>query len=203
MPGVKSHVRDDASDTSRWQLAMAPPITQSKNGLEERGARPTTVAGRSISPSQPRPVVNQSVLTLEVMAGNQPPHTTTGAPPALAMIGRRDVISGYARTASNYASDSENPIAKQMNAVRNIMNARNAIIYTDANRAIDTCANRQMAEIARLPSRPRARPKLHTEKSASLRFPRFPAFSQESDSGESGGHFQTAQVQITAGERTT
>ena len=70
---------------------------------------------------------------------NHAPHTITGLPPAMEMLGSSDILSGFAQAAFNRNPDSTIPVVKQMNALRNITNARNAVIQADANYAIKTC----------------------------------------------------------------
>ena len=66
---------------------------------------------------------------MDTIARNHNPHTAAGIPPALAMTGRSDVMAGCASTIWNYDPESvEAVIAKRQNAMRNILNVRNAAI---------------------------------------------------------------------------
>ena len=138
-PGFKNHLWAESNHVFGWQLAQAPPKTQSQNGLAERAVRSLKVAAGNILSSESLPKIEQTVLTLAVIAKNHAPHTITGLPPAMEMLGRSDILSGFAQTAFNHNPDSTAPAVKQMNSVRNITNAQNAVIHADANRAIKTC----------------------------------------------------------------
>ena len=141
-PGFRSKIWTDASDIYGWQLITAPPSTQSQNGLAERAVRSLKVAVRNILSTESRPKIDQMILTQAVIAKNHAPHAITGIPPALAMLGRSDILSGHAQVAFNHDPETNSPMIKQMNSLRNIMNARNAVIHADANHAIRTCINR-------------------------------------------------------------
>ena len=148
-PGFRSGAWTQASDTFGWQLVAAPVRTQSQNGLAGRNARSIKTAVRNLLAAESYPKPEQRIVTLAVIAKNHAPHSLTGLPPALAMLGRCDLLAGIAQTAFNHNPDSSGPTMRQMNTLRNITNARNAIIHAEANRLIETCAGRPLTDRGR------------------------------------------------------
>ena len=149
-PGFKNQSWTEASHVFGWKLVQAPPNTQPQNGLAERAARSLKVEVRNILSTESRPLIEQRILTMAVIAKNRAPRAITGIPPPLAMVGRCDILSGFAQTAFNHNPDSTDPVVRQFNTVRNIMNARNAVIHADANHAIKTCINRPTKDRSRI-----------------------------------------------------
>ena len=145
-PGFRSGERTQASDTFGWQLVAAPVRTQSQNGLAERNVRSIKTAIRNLLAAESYPKPEQRIITMAAIAENHAPHSLTGLPPALAMLGRCDVLAGLAQTAFNHNPDSTDPTMRQMNTLRNIMNARNAIIHAEANRVVRICTSRPLAD---------------------------------------------------------
>ena len=92
----------------------------------------------------PRPP--HALLTRVDMARNHVPHTATGIPPPLSTAGRYDLLGGHADAAWNHDPGPLGPAVRQANSMRNILNARNAIIKADAKSAIVACANRNLCE---------------------------------------------------------
>ena len=71
---------------------------------------------------------SKTVLIQVATARNHVPHTVTGIPPASAMTGRPDLLSGNAAAAWSQDPHPIDPSVRLSNAIRNIPNARNAII---------------------------------------------------------------------------
>ena len=90
----------------------------------------------------------QALLTQVTMARNRVHHTVTGAPPSLEMTGRCDFLSGHA-DAWNHDPQSADPAARQLNSMRNILNARNAIVSDGEKRALAKCDNRNLPDRSR------------------------------------------------------
>ena len=92
---------------------------------------------------------SQALITQVAMARNHCPHTVTGIPPALAVAGRSDLLAGHASTDWGRDPESIDRAARQLNSMRHILNARNAIITDDEKRALATCANRNIPDRSR------------------------------------------------------
>ena len=127
------------------QLVHAPKAAPYQNGLAERVVRSLKEALKAIL-SDKDEVPSQKNLTQAVMARNHVPHTVTGIPPALAMTGRCDLLAGHAATAWSHNPDTLGPIIQQPNAMRNILNARTAVMVTDAQRTLNTCLQRNLPD---------------------------------------------------------
>ena len=142
-PGMTGAEWGDLSHIYCIQIAHAPKTAPQQNGLAERAVRSIKTATRQLM-SGPNMAPSQTILTQVTMARNHVPHTVTGIPPALAMTGRADLLAGHASTAWNHDPQSIDPAVRQTNAMRNIPNARSALIRADAERALVTCANRNL-----------------------------------------------------------
>ena len=144
-PGMTRVEWDDLSHTYCIQLVYAPSQAPQQNGLVERVARSLKFALRQLL-LDPALQPSQALLTQVTMDRNHVPNTVTGITPALAMTGRSDILAGHASTAWNHDPESIDPAVRQSNAMRNILNARSALIQADANRALATCANRNLPD---------------------------------------------------------
>ena len=82
--------------------------------------------------------LTQAIVTQAVIAKNHVPHSITGIPPALATTGRCDILAGYSVTGFNREPDISDSVVRQCNSLKNIMNARDAIILADAENAADS-----------------------------------------------------------------
>ena len=89
---------------------------------------------------------SQALVAQVTMARNNFPHAVTGIPPALAMTGRGDLLDGRASAAWNHDPHSVDPAVRQLNSMRHILNARNAIIAADAKPALVTCVDRNLPD---------------------------------------------------------
>ena len=108
---------------------MAPPITQSQNGIDGRDVRPLKTDVRNISSTELHPKVDQHVATLASIAKNNAPNTIERIAPSLSTLG--DVVCYH-----GLHTPRPTAIMAQINSVRDITNSRNAIIREDANRAV-------------------------------------------------------------------
>ena len=126
-----------------WQMIQAPQFTPHQNGLADRAVRSFKIAVKNIFSAAENACPCQEILTQAVIAKNHVPHTTTGMPPALAMTGRCDILEGYSHTAFSHDPEIADSVMKVNNIIRNIMNARNAIIFADANCAVRTMLARK------------------------------------------------------------
>ena len=88
--------------------------------------------------------LTQRLLTLAVIAKNLAPHAVTGLPPAFAMAGRCDIVSGAATCTWENDPLSHDSLIRQMKDVRKIIEARNAIMQKDAERAVKISLNHQL-----------------------------------------------------------
>ena len=66
------------------------------------------------------------------------------------MLGRCDILAGMPQEAFKHSPDSGNNQFRQMNCLRNILNARNAIIHADANHVVKSCVSRTLGGRAEL-----------------------------------------------------
>ena len=127
------------------QLAHDPKETPQQNGLAERVVRSRKIALKQLFLD--RSVMSSQALVAQVpMARNHCPRTATGIPPALEMAGRSDLLAGRASTAWNHDAHSVDPEVRQLNSMRHILNARNAIIAADAKPALVTCVDRNLPD---------------------------------------------------------
>ena len=62
----------------------------------------------------------------------------------MAMAGRRDFSAWRAATTWNHGAQSVGPAVCRPNAIRNILDGRNAIITSDEKRELATCAHRNL-----------------------------------------------------------
>ena len=147
-PGLVGKEWDRLSHVFCFQMINAPARAPNQNGMLERSFRNLKIAVRAIL-SDPSMKPGQSVLTLASIARNHVPHSATGIPPALAMTGRADLMDGAASTIFDHDPISGDIIVKQQNGIRNIPNARNAIIMSSARQALKTCINRQLPDRSR------------------------------------------------------
>ena len=127
------------------QLVQDPKETPHQNGLFG-----SVVCPIGISPMQVLLDMSlhppQSLLTQVAMTRNHVPHTATGILPEIAMTGRCELLAGHAATAWNHDPLSVDPAVRHVNSIRNIPNARNAIVTEDARRAPITCADRNLPD---------------------------------------------------------
>ena len=126
-------------------MIRAPPkFTAKQNWLEERAVRSFKIAVKkniADAPKYSRPC--REILTHASIDTHHLPHSATGIPPALAMTGRCDISSGYPHTAFNHDPEIAESVMEINNNVRNITNARNAIVFADAHRAVRTMMSRK------------------------------------------------------------
>ena len=85
----------------------------------------------------------REISTQKVTAKNNAPHTTTGLPHDSAMAGRCDILGGYSHTAFNHDPESADSVMRANNGLRNITNAREAIVLAGAWCAIRTMISRK------------------------------------------------------------
>lgn len=136
VPGPRNRCGADARRTFGLEIVQAPSNTQSPNGFAERAVRSLKVSAGNIAPVESRPEIEHRILAMAVVSKNHSPHTTAGLPHETEMSGRSYILSGFAQSAFNRNPDSTGPAIKQMNAARNIANARNAAIRADDNRVV-------------------------------------------------------------------
>ena len=99
--------------------------------------------------TDPTAVPGRKVLTLDTIARNHAPRSTTGIPPALVMAGRADLLAGCAAAVWNHdPAGAESLVVKHQNAIRNILNARNAAITASAQQALRTVLSRNLPDRA-------------------------------------------------------
>ena len=142
-PGTSGADWDEFSHANAIQLAHAPKAAPYQNGLAERVARSLKDALEAIL-AEEGTTPSQQNSTQDVMARNHVPHSATGVLPALAITGRCDILAGRAATACSYNRDAMDPEIQQENAMRNILNARTAVMVADAQRALNTCLQRNL-----------------------------------------------------------
>ena len=135
-PGFTGHEWEKLSHIFGRQYIKAPTKMSHQNGLAERSVRSLKAAIQSIAINEGNLELTQNTITLAVIAKNHAPHAVAGLPPAFAMTGRCDVASGAATCTWEHDPLSHDSLIPQMNAVRKIMDARNAIMRRDAEHAI-------------------------------------------------------------------
>ena len=128
-------------------LVRAPMGKPPQADISGRVIRPIIAAQTTSLGPDSRP--SKTVLTQVTMARNRAPHTVARIPPALAMAGRSYIRAWRAETEWSHDPLSSDPSARQANAVRNILNARNAIIASDSDRALVACASRNLPDRSR------------------------------------------------------
>ena len=147
-PVLRGEEWDRLSHVFCWQMIAAAPRAPHQNGMLERSFRNLKIAVHAIM-SDPTMEPGQHVLTLASIARNRVPHLATGIPPALAMTGRADLLAGAASAIFDHDPLSDDIVIKQQDSMRNILNARNAVITATAKQALETCANRQLPDGSR------------------------------------------------------
>ena len=110
-----------------------------QNGLAERTVRSLKAAVQSIVQNDKYSQPSQALLTLAVIAKNHAPHSVTGLPPSFAMTGRCDIASGASTCMWEHDPMSHDSLIPQLNSLRKILEARNAVIVADSSNAIRTC----------------------------------------------------------------
>ena len=145
-PGLDGREWEQLSRIFGWQYIRAPVRTPNRNGLAERTVRSLKAAVQSIDMNEKHTVPSQSLLTLAVIGKNHAPHATTGIPPSFAMTGRCDVASGASTCMWEHDPLSRDSLIPQVNALRKILEARNATIQDDSSRAIKACLNRNLID---------------------------------------------------------
>ena len=144
-PGMTGQEWGDLPHAFCIQRAHSTTETPQQNGLMERASRSIKIALQqllldvNVQPSH-------ALITQVTMARNHSPHTVAGIPPALAMTGRSDLLEWLASTAWNHDPHSIGPVVLQLNSMRRMLNARNAIITADAKRELVTCTNRNLPD---------------------------------------------------------
>ena len=141
-PGLDGKEWKELSHIFGWQYICAPVRTPHQNGLAERTVRSLKAAVQSIAQNENHTQPSQSLLTLAVIAKNHAPHAVTGLPPAFAMTGRCDIASGASTCMWEHDPLSHDSLIPQMNSLKKIIDARNAVIQADSTHAIRTCLNR-------------------------------------------------------------
>ena len=123
----------DMSHAFGRKMIRAPQFPPRQNGLAERSARPLEIAAKRIISATGETCTSQEILTHAAIAQNHVPRAVTGIAPALAMAGRCDILSGYSHAAFSHDPDNSDSLARVGNGA--ILNARNAIITAESNRA--------------------------------------------------------------------
>ena len=142
-PGMFGTDWGEFSHTYAIQLVHAPKSAPYQNGLAERVARSLNAALKAI-PAEDGIQPSQRILTQAVMGRDHVPQTVTGIPPVLEMTGRCDLLAVRACTDWSRNPDTADPAILQANAMRNILNARSAVMAADAERTLITCLQRNM-----------------------------------------------------------
>ena len=137
-PGLDGKEWEELSHIFGWQYIRAPVRTPHQNGLAERTVRSLKAAVQSIVQNENHSQPSQALLTLAVIAKNHAPHAVTGLPPAFAMTGRCDILSGSSTSIWEHDPMNHDSLIPQMNSLRKILEARNAIIQADSTHAIQT-----------------------------------------------------------------
>ena len=134
--GLSGEFRSEMSHVFGRQMIRAPTQSPHQNGLDGRSVRSLAPAARNIIHATDAKCPSQEVLTQAAIAENHVPRAKTGIPPALAMTGQCDVFAGRAFTAFNRDPKIADSLFRVMNTMSSVMNARNALIFNDANGAI-------------------------------------------------------------------
>ena len=145
-PGFAGHEWENLSHVFGWQYIKAPTRASHQNGLAERSVRSLKAAIQSIALSDGHLELTRGVITLAVIAKNHAPRTVTGLPPAFAMTGRCDIVSGSSTCMWQRDPLSHDSFIPQMNSLRKILDARNAITKADSEYAIKTCLNHNLPD---------------------------------------------------------
>ena len=145
-PGLDGKEREELSHIFGRQYIRAPVRTPHQNGLAGRTVRSLRAAVRSIVQNGNRTQPSQALLTLAVVAKNHAPRAVTGLPPDFAMTGRFDITSGASTCMWEHDPMSHDSLIPQMNALRKILEARNAAIQADSQRAIRACLNHNLRD---------------------------------------------------------
>ena len=145
-PGLTGTEWDKMSHVFGWQFIKAPTRASYQNGLAERSVRSLKAAIQSIALNDGILNLTQEVITLAVIAKNHAPHAVTGLPPAFAMTGRCDVTSGATTCMWEHDPMSHDSLIPQTNALRKILDARNAIIRADSENAVRLCLTHNLPD---------------------------------------------------------
>lgn len=135
-PALYDRARKTLSHVYGIQLIATPRRAPRQNGMMGRSSRSLKTATMAIV-TGPTAETGQKVLTLDTIARNHVPRSTTGIPPALATTGRADLLSGRVAPIRNRdPADAESLLVKKQNAMRNILNARNDVVDASAKQAL-------------------------------------------------------------------
>ena len=143
-PGLDGGEWGELSHVFGWQYNCAPVRTPRQNGLAGRTARSLKAASQSIVANENHTAPSQALLTLAVIAKNHAPRAITGFPPSFAMTGRCDVASGAITCMWEHGPLTHDSLIPQMNALRKILEARNAVIQADSTHAIKACLSHNL-----------------------------------------------------------
>ena len=138
-PILTGNVWRELSHVYCRQMIQSPQSTPQRIGLAERAVRSFRLAVGNIYASAAKARPCQEIPTRSVIAENHAPRTTTGFPLALAMAGRCDILAGYSRAAFSHNPEIADSATKVNNIMRNITNARNAIIFLTQTARRDQC----------------------------------------------------------------
>lgn len=129
-------------------LIAAPRREPRRNGLLERSFRSPRSASRAIM-TGPNEEPGRKLITQATIARNHVPCATTGIPPALAMSGRDDLLSGCAAAMWNHdPADADALVVKKQNAMGNAHNARNAVINSSDKQSLRAVLSRNLPDRA-------------------------------------------------------
>ena len=145
-PGLTGTEWGKLSHVFGWQFIKAPTRASYQNGLAERSVRSLKAAIQSIALNDGILNLTQEVITLAVIAKNHSPHAVTGLPPAFAMTGRCDVTSGATTCMWEHDPMSHDSLIPQTNALRKILDARNAILKADSENAVRLCLTHNLPD---------------------------------------------------------
>ena len=145
-PGFTGHEWENLSHVFGWQYIKAPTRASHQNGLAERSVRSLKAAIQSIALNDGHANLTQEVITLAVIAKNHAPHAVTGLPPAFAMTGRCDITSGASTCIWEHDPLSHDSLIPQVNSLRKILDARNAILRADSENAIKLCLSHNLPD---------------------------------------------------------
>ena len=118
-------------------------IRSAENGLAEGAVRSFKMTVLNICGSMTDSFPFQENLARSAIAKNHAPRSATGIPPALAMTGRCDILSVYSHAAFNRAPEIDDSVMEIQNNMRNVTNARIAVIFAAENRAGRTMLSRK------------------------------------------------------------